>query len=277
MGRKTKRLLVVDWDTFFPNPMEADCSPDSIGQPGGPELSGAFLYDWGHSESMSDQVQASLWSSRAAAFYRSEYSFLPTMNEEWEGFWKRFRYSSDCTIHAADSNSQAAAPDIMAGITDVFLYDAHHDAGYDGRSTIEKVVERGKVSCEDWMVAYYLLNNINVERLHVRYPAWKHTALEEKPDLAVDRTFDEHQDDGVRFDRVFVCRSGAWVPPWEDGKFRDFLVSRPGHIHVRMMLRSEDEEFPVRSWDDDQARAMAESMNEMLAKVSEQEAASEEG
>ncbi|MFE6664221.1 hypothetical protein ACFVFH_11770 [Streptomyces sp. NPDC057697] len=31
----------------------------------------------------------------------------------------------------------------------------------------------------------------------------------------------------MAFDLVFVCRSGAWVPPWADASFTDFLHSAP--------------------------------------------------
>jgi hypothetical protein len=38
-------------------------------------------------------------------------------------------------------------------------------------------------------------------------------------------------DDGAshlgQFDKVFVCRSGAWVPPWFDDAFADFLQIAP--------------------------------------------------
>lgn len=32
------------------------------------------------------------------------------------------------------------------------------------------------------------------------------------------------------FDTVFVCRSGAWVPPWCDGQFEEFLDAAPFEI-----------------------------------------------
>ena len=70
-----------------------------------------------------------------------------------------------------------------------------------------------------------LLHKTVITELHHRYPVWRTAAfeLEPEPVVPVDRAFDDGTVPPVVFDAVFVCRSGAWVPPWHDQAFIDFV------------------------------------------------------
>lgn len=204
-----KRLLVVDWDYFFPN----------VERPEDGQYMEFMLYDWGHQEG-SNVMLNHIWISRAATFKRTGLP-IPTTSGLETAFWSRFRFSNKAELFFAESNSRAASGEVERGIEAVWLFDAHHDAGYKGQ--VLDVLERGTVSCEDWMLAYR--NN----ELHVRYPKWRHYASEVEPTplINVDRQVDDEEPLPQLFHRVFVCRSGAWTPPWVDDKFIDFIAACP--------------------------------------------------
>ena len=70
------------------------------------------------------------------------------------------------------------------------------------------------------------------------------------------KVISEGQDWGVeKIDRVHVCRSGCWVPPWLDKDFIEFVQSR-GEKVVKLQIddwdpmaeRWTDEEFQL-AWD----------------------------
>lgn len=225
------RLLVVDWDFFFPTK---------------PIQSGAkewLLYDWGHRET-TFFIDGPVWYHRAAAFLVAGLS-LPNLSGEERTFWRRFTFDKETNLYVTDSNVWAASDEVMDGIerfSEVWLYDAHHDCGYPPQGRLElalkgktreeyilEVLKTGRYSCEDWMILHFGLGS----RLHVRYPSWMTWAEPDDDDMilpphAVDRQIDDGSNGPKgRFDRVFVCRSGAWVPPWHDRAFRRFIDRAP--------------------------------------------------
>ncbi|GGM92868.1 hypothetical protein GCM10007092_02560 [Thermus composti] len=118
-------------------------------------------------------------------------------------------------LYYADTNALAFHPKVRQGVEEVVLFDAHHDAGY--RPLGEEP------ACDDWMVFYHRLG----ARLRVYYPPWRDPSLEPEPRVPVARALDPGgRVEGV-FHRVFLCRSGAWVPPWADGDFFAFLGEAP--------------------------------------------------
>jgi hypothetical protein len=238
-----QNLLVVDWDFFFEEPH--------------PNTSEAmFLYDWGHREGGVLYTQA-LWPSRATTFV--EHGLELPRCHGWESFWDRFILSEEAVLYFADSNKAAVKPEVASSADErtdvVWLYDAHHDAGYNG-GTVADVEERGSVSCEDWMVAYKILFDAE---LHHRYPAWKTWGpkMEPEPVVEVDRQMDHGEHNGTTFDAVFVCRSGAWTPPWSDQDFVKFIYSCP----VGEMVEVDDCE--PRDWKDEYVTDLIEMHKEM--------------
>lgn len=204
------RLLVVDWDYFFHNRLQA-------GDDHWP------LYDWGHAES--PFFIELIWPIRASGFIRNGIE-LPGTTGQQHNFWDSFQFMPGADTYFAESNSAAAHVDVAADVTEVWLYDAHHDAGYHSENP-DELAEAGVWSCENWMMLYYCLG----ADLHVRYPTWRWDAFDAEPEPAVriDRQIDneDNRPTEVKFDRVFVCRSGAWVPPWLDQEFFAFLNDCP--------------------------------------------------
>ncbi|MBW3709793.1 hypothetical protein DTB58_39300, partial [Streptomyces griseus] len=74
------RLLVVDFDFFFHNPLEG-AEAAHRGDP--------LLYDWGHAET--PFLQEDIWTFRAEDFIRAGTS-LPRC-EGLDGFWDRFTFT----------------------------------------------------------------------------------------------------------------------------------------------------------------------------------------
>lgn len=217
-------LLVIDWDYFFPTP-----------ELGHADTQTALSFDWGHRES--PFFVNDVWTLRAAEFLARDLP-LPQVNVAWRTFWDRLRIAEDATLYYADSNVHALDQRIMAGVDELWLFDAHHDCGYDRTIDRRLLVRRqATFTCENWMLAYARLG----VDLHVRYPAWRSYALkvEPRPLIAVDRRVDTGAitPSGfttltgwpmlARFDRIYVCRSGAWVPPWADEAFDSFLQLAP--------------------------------------------------
>jgi hypothetical protein len=60
----------------------------------------------------------------------------------------------------------------------------------------------------------------------------------------VDRQVDDDKPVDVIFDRIFIARSGAWVPPWLDDKWEQFIQDCP--VEVTDIL---GELTMVRDWD----------------------------
>ncbi len=209
------RLLSVDWDYFFPKVERIEDGE----LPNGKNV--FFMYDWGHKES--GIFISYIWPHRAADFVRAGLELPKTSGLERE-FWSRFRFSPHATMFYAESHSQAADPRVMRNVTEVWSYDAHHDAGYDA-DKLQDAMQRGHVTCEDWL-AYYVIRG---SKASVVYPKWRDYAVEEeiKPVIQVDRVIDNGKSVPVTFDRVFVCRSGAWVPPWVDSEFDAFIKAAP--------------------------------------------------
>ncbi|GAA6750951.1 hypothetical protein Thermus77412_14380 [Thermus antranikianii] len=223
------RLLVVDFDYFFPVPQDVK---DPL----------APLFAWAHFETPYYLEEA--WEERALAFLLRG---LPLPGARgWEGFWGRFAFAPGAVLYYAESNALAFHPEVREGVREVVLFDAHHDAGY--RPLGEEP------ACDDWMVFYHRLG----ARLRVYYPPWRDPSLEPEPQVPVARALDPGgRVEGV-FHRVFLCRSGAWVPPWADGDFFAFLgkaplpkvtleaVARRPFDLVGLLRRSEEEALGLR-------------------------------
>lgn len=235
MAPKEINLLVVDWDQFFPNPW------------GDPEYHGddELLYDWGHRES--PFFIDAIWSSRANGFLMNDVP-LPALNGLQDTFWQRFTFAPDTQLFYGESNSQAVSMEITGNsrqrtFRQVWLYDAHHDSGYRGEDPLT-MARAGRWTCEDWMVLYAAIGGW----LHMRYPTWRAWALkgEPKPIVPVDRKVDDGQPNPVVFNRIFVCRSSAWVPPWAgmDEQFQAFIDAAP--VKKRRCLNEDG--LPPREW-----------------------------
>jgi len=244
-------LLVIDWDFFFPTVEHPSQGEDWQ------------LYDWVHSEARSPQLLAEIWRNRASDFFRAGRD-LPGLSGQQRNFWDRFTFTDDAVAYLADSNRYAGAGDVRDDVTSVWLFDAHHDAGY-RPGTAERVITEQAVSCEDWMVAYHA----DDAALHVRYPTWRTHAftIEPPPQVPVDRAFDDGGPVDVEFGRVFICRSDHWVPPWLDADFEKFVATAPVAELVEGMWDEDGADIELRDFDPAPAKAQAELFAKLLADV----------
>lgn len=211
-------LLCVDWDFFFPSPAA-----------GGPRSQYDHLYAWPVAED-SHHTEV-VWEDRLRAL---DAAGLPLPRcTGYEGFWERFTFSPRAILIYADSNAWAAHlwPSDLAS-TDkswesVHLYDAHHDAGYrNNHASFEEWLASGDgIRCENWMLAHAWAGTA----LHCHFPPWRESLdwPPEEPLVEVAMSIDDGAPPDVEFDLVYLCRSGAWVPPWCDDQFEEFLRSAP--------------------------------------------------
>jgi hypothetical protein len=219
-------LLVIDYDYFFPECDIRHSDPD--------KQKLWMLYDWGHSET-NMLTHSLLWPTRAATF-KSYGLPLPGLTGEQDVFWPRFTFTKQAKLYYADSNVMAVADEVKRGVagqkSQVWLYDAHHDSGYN--TDLAEIFKRQYWTCEDWMIQYACSGCM----LHVRYPKWKTWAFKAEPEpetlktlgVKLDRQFDDITKTFLEtptFHKVFVCRSGAWVPSWLDGDFEKFIAACP--------------------------------------------------
>ncbi|MHC0429258.1 hypothetical protein ACX6XY_03590 [Streptomyces sp. O3] len=210
-------LLAIDWDFFFP-------TPDA----GAPKGNHPELYGWPVAED--EHHTEVVWLERAERFKAAGVP-LPTVSG-WQGFWDRFTFTERAPLIYADSNAWAGQlwPSNVGGDgawESVHLYDAHHDAGYrQNHSSFEHWKTSGDgIRCENWMLAHAWAG----ASLHVHFPPWRESMdrPHESPLVDVAMSIDDGTPPPVDFSAVFVCRSGAWVPPWADEAFTAFLRAAP--------------------------------------------------
>ncbi|MFH1632408.1 MAG: hypothetical protein ABIG63_00150 [Chloroflexota bacterium] len=215
-----KRILSIDWDYFFRIP------PD--------DEDWEALYDWGGKEN-SLYIDGVIWLLRAASFYELGRELPGTTSEEL-GFWDRFRFNPGCELVVVDSHADIIQH-IDSQVAEVISFDAHHDA----YNPADSVISNGFVTCENW-ASLAVANDIKVS---VRYPFWRAANPDAKPkEKGLRRQIDTPKQCLRRpFDLVFVCRSGAWTPPWLDQSFFAFIDACPvGRRKVSVLPRTIDME-----------------------------------
>ena len=170
----------------------------------------------------------------------------------WQDFIKRFRIASNAPVYVTESNSWGAS-EMFDGFDHITLYDAHHDSGYDDE-VVKRLFDTGALGCGEWMVGHALRG----VKLEMHYPTWKKDAFdyEPKPQVPVNRSFDTGKHDRRVYDAVYVCRSGAWTPTWEDENFNKFWSSIPGSI-VDPKLFDDGFAIKPRGFDMDEVTEMA--------------------
>ena len=193
------KLLSVDWDFFFPIP------EDDI----------AALYDWGHNENI-PFMSNGIWEFRASSFIRSVIP-LPRTNGEENNFWQRFTFQDNTTLYYSDSHCRVFNQLVLKGIDIIWNFDAHHDAYH----SIKEVEKQGKVTCDNWVTAV-IMNDIKVKNF---FPKWKTWDMKGKVSIPYQK--DNGKKFHESFQKIFICRSGAWTPTWIEDSFWQFINACP--------------------------------------------------
>jgi hypothetical protein len=194
------RILSIDWDYFFPD--------DTV-------------YDWGHQES--PFFINMLWNfrtnTRAPNGKLMLDTHVPTIPKN---FWKKvltnkpglFVAESHCDIWHMIENL------LHDGPVEIVNLDAHHDCGY--AKITGKVPDTFSISCGSW--GYWGLRTYRISLFFQHYPAWRKDRAEGFPGRrpsSISYDLPEPAD----YDAVFLCRSGAWTPPWHDDQFQRLIKS----------------------------------------------------
>jgi hypothetical protein len=242
-------LLVVDWDYFFPNPMESGDTSDER----------YWLFDWGHAESI--LMRDIIWSTRAPGFLKHGLE-LPGVSVP-EGWWDRFNIADDAVVEVSDSNMYSGVAGNNTAFERVWLFDAHHDLyRVQTRKDYDTVIEKGAITCEDWMWFHKAAGS----KLHWRWPQWHIGGQGVADHIPKWAKVDTARDDleplaDIEFDVVSICRSGSWVPPWCDQEFERFYLSCPGEI-----VQVDDVDL-IREFDPAESHRYAEQLKSMEAQA----------
>jgi len=192
---KTKMILSIDWDYFYPD---------------------SSLYDWGANEENSTFFEI-IWQFRTTdmnlltrkSMLDEYHPTIPT------NFWSIIKNKPN--LYVADSHS-----DIWPFLNDSIVYnlDAHHDCGYSPTKNI---------NCGNW--AHHGLSQNKICQLHLFYPTWRKNSSELSP-LSSPTSINYQLPKSLDYDTVFICRSSCWTPPWYDYTFQQFITSSGLNHHT---------------------------------------------
>lgn len=237
------------------------------------------IWDWSHKENQFF-IGGEMWSIRIAPFAMQGMDIFGEMSpEKWakprpEAFWgvlKQLGYDFDYldTFVVAESHSAAApvfyedyvwsgeAPDYIIN------FDAHHDMGYCDWQRLEGMIEEGTCTCDMWLCA--LLEWIPGVKVRVVYPDWlrEETSIKrqwahlaerlpermlnrielgffENDDGTINRRVVRKRGETIDVTALFICRSGAWAPPWLDDQFIKFVREAEDYFGVEADEFKED-------------------------------------
>lgn len=149
---------------------------------------------------------------------------LYRLSPEFRSFWKKikeyFKFSDSTKVYVSDSHSLSYEIAAKNHADTVYLFDAHSDLGYGGMSALNF-----EVNCANWLGK--LLKEGIIERAFIIYSPY--TAENPEYFKAMNSRFNityTGLDSLKRWSDVsaiHICRSGAWVPPWFDGEFMEFV------------------------------------------------------
>ena len=202
-----KKVVSIDFDYWIPEDL---------------------VLDLGHQEN--SLFITTLWNMRLSTYASLETKLCISPDEVPQpmSMGKFFR---DRKMKINRSSSPIAAAESHASIVhflegmekvDIFTIDAHHDFGYG---------DKDKDDCGSWVRT--LANADVLNSVHLFYPMWRkkydydwnelaQKQADEWKSQGIDVNVSFGLDDfpeGLHVDKLFVCRSGAWSPPWTDDDF----------------------------------------------------------
>lgn len=253
-------------------------------------------WDWGHSERAAIFTNAA-WHSRSQRL--EETSLERYANPHPRDFWEKlgelgFDFSSCESLVVANSH-QWAAPDFLslalplhegAKETAVVNFDAHHDMGYQSWKVLKKEwLDKLRVDCSNWLLG--LMHQLPDLQGAVVYPEWKglkevqgahKLSWQNTKSLSKRFQYGVYNEEYVRslageVVGIFVAKSSAWMPPWHDQAFTDFVEDVAGSTGLGAEVRFEEEEgvnpLKPRDFDLKAAQEMDRKIQEALAALRE--------
>lgn len=245
-----------------------------------------------------------MWAIRLAPYLSQDMDLMGEMEpDKWakprpSSFWKvleHLGYDFDYldTFIVAESHSAAAPvfyedaqwthefPDYIIN------FDAHHDMGYCEWARLNEMIKEGICTCDMWLCA--LLEWMPGVKVRVVYPDWlrEETSINRQWKHLKERLpghmlrnielgFFEDEDgsisDVVRKPRetievrkLFICRSGAWTPPWLDDQFVEFVREAEGYFGIDAEEFQEDTPaMTPRAFSMSDAENLAKQWKEMI-------------
>jgi len=237
-------ILSIDWDYFFP-----DVAP----------------YDWGHTENRSPMPQQLLWTIRAGngdmyGKNRPAIDYIKPSGAE-KNFWNYIKFKEHSLLAICESHSDLHAivdKVLVAKKIGVWNFDAHHD-----------LYHKDELDCANW--PHHLITDgyIKLKDYHLIMPAWAKEAnvmcnsayRRDRVDVRYDMP-----EDLPEFDMIFICRSGAWTPPWCDADWIKFIEHWKGTRQWRTKIALQYALEP-REFDKDQAMEWAAQQEEAMKRV----------
>lgn len=258
--------------------------------------------DWGHAET--GFFVGPAWIFRAGTMFRKgldprkECSTLADNGVIPETFAKFLKdqkttFGRKCFTFA---ESHSAAYGLVNKSKDVSIVhiDAHHDCGYSDEMLFDERRSRRsddleEAGCDNWILR--LAEKDRLRNLHIIYPEWRLDEVAYGKDYTstVKKRFAYWQEKfGINvkvtyglptfpvaqhFDQLFLCRSGAWVPPWLDLKYNFMLGTLMSMYRRKNAIQMFSPHYPIiREFNWKEAEATGESEKkalEMMARKQE--------
>jgi hypothetical protein len=172
----------------------------------------------------------------------------------------------------------------------IINFDAHHDLGYCEWARLHELIEEGTCTCDMWLCA--LMEWLPEVEARIVYPNWlreesslerQWNSLEDKfPGQMLSRVemgFFEDEDgsigevvvpgEDIEVLSLFICRSGAWTPPWLDEQFVEFVneAARETGVEPEVFESSQETGFnPLepREFSIESAQLLAEQWKDIM-------------
>lgn len=179
------------------------------------------------------------------------------LSKDVDQFWNKikqiFRWDQQVRIYVSDSHALSYKIAEKFEVDEVYLFDAHSDLGYGGLASLQF-----NVNCANWLGK--LLQNRIIQKAYIIYSPF----TKEKPEFfnEINKAFNiqylkfEDLYEGIKTNVIHICRSGAWSPPWLDGKFVEFVraIGLPYKVY----------QCPVRKWNPNNV-TFAEKLDYLMA------------
>lgn len=258
-----KTLLSIDWDYWCPEKPE---------------------YDFGHQES--PLYIHHLWRGRAAQFLFRGIDYREAMPlEHDEGVpplmvrkrMEELGWKFNLQAPPVVSESHVFAYEQVIGIGEpvtIVNLDAHHDIFYQDHAS--ELSKEKHVLCGDW-IGHLIDNGYPVDRLVQVYPLWRDTFpynAEKVHEVQRDFLREHEVEFAVRYGfenvdpkevtHLFICRSGAWTPPWLDLHFSRMVDAFCAGKRPKIIGPWKSRKDYIREWDDTLARQDADAMSQLM-------------